>query len=109
MKFIRDNLIPVLLTLIVMTGLFIILSYISYDIYSHKPKPAQIDNMIKGRVEDKEFIENNTTLSLNEFYQPPAIIHTQPELPKKLFTTDDTALYQWLELSHPDTDKKGNL
>ncbi len=106
MKFIRSNIIPVLLTLTVMTGLFIILSYISYDIYSHKPKPVQLETMIKGRIETKDFIENDTTLSLNEFYQPPAIIHTQPELPKKLFTTDDAALYQWLELSPPETENK---
>lgn len=103
MNFFKENLIPLLLTLTVMTGIFFILSYISYDIHSYRPEPVVLNNTIKGRIENNEFIANINTENLDEFYTKPKLIEIQPELPHSKFPTNDKDVYKWLDLK--DTTK----
>ncbi len=101
MKIIKNNLIPILLTIAVSTGLFFILSYISYDIHTYKPEPVSFNNMIKGRIEPNEFVANVDTATLDEFYQAPTLKNKQPELPLELLKVDEIKIYNWLELREP--------
>ena len=100
MNFLKKNFIPLLLTLIIMSGIFFILSYISYDIHSYRPDPIILNNTIKGRIEENEFIANINTENLDNFYTKPELINQQPELPRKEFPTNDDKVYKWLNLKN---------
>ena len=98
MKFFKENIISLLLMFTVMTGIFFILSYISYDIHSYRPEPVVLNDTIKSRIENNEFIANINTENLNEFYTKPKLIEIQPELPHSEFPANDKDVYKWLDL-----------
>lgn len=105
MKIVKNNLIPIFLALAVTTGIFFILSYISYDINSYKPEPVSLENMLKGRVEPDEFIDNVNVETLEEYYKAPVLINNEPEIYLELFKVNDTDLYNWLRLPPPASKK----
>ena len=87
----------------------LILAYIQYDINTYRPEPVALSDMIKGVVEENEFVPGNNSQTLEEFYLEPEQKYPQPDLPQKYFVPDMKAVYKWLELPEPKEIKRDNL
>ena len=102
----RSNFVPGMLALSATAVFLVILAYIFYDINSYHPNSVKMTGMIRGVVEDTEFVPGSNSQTLAEFYQEPEQNYPQPELPQKFFSPDTGAVYRWLELPEPGREKK---